>query len=204
MQMKDRSDDVLHAVEELGLFRAPRRIESTGFADAAVLEGEVSIAGHEVILWLVLDSSFPLTLPCFFLRPWDALGVIPHVDERGKVCFADPEGLVLDRYRPMEVRRTLLAGLANDNKQQLKRLLKRRPHRKEYVIVKLPRPLGGATLFGIQYDGIGRHHPMHKDGVASCLVPLRLQRLDRGYLVRRSGGIAELSAKRVLLVGCGA
>src|SRR2546423_11086930 len=103
MEMTDRSDDVLHAIEELGLFRAPRRIESTGFADAAVLEGEVSIAGHEVILWLVLDSPFPLTLPRFFLRPWDALGVIPHVDECGMVCFADPEGLVLDRHRPAQV-----------------------------------------------------------------------------------------------------
>ena len=322
MQMKDRSDEVLHAVEELGLFRVPRRIESPEFADAAVLEGQISIAGHEVTLWLVLDSSFPLTLPCFFLRPWDALGVIPHVDERGKVCFADPEGLVLDRYRPVQVvqeaferavqvltdgvvgrnrtdfadefeaywrqlpgiiagdsvldpgdkvtrviiatdeaekkiivagsesdlsafsngadvggkyplqkalylpleagmpvlpprhdgpfwtvkeaRRTLLAAISRDNKQQLKRLLKRRPHKREYVIVKLPRPSGGVTLFGIQYDGVGRHHPLHKDGMASCLVPLRLQRLDRGYLVRRSGGVAELSAKRVLLVGCGA
>ena len=103
MQMKDGSDDILHAVEELGLFRAPCRIESTEFADAAVLEGKISIAGHEVTLWLVLDRSFPLTLPCFFLRPWDALGVIPHIDERGKVCFADPEGLVLDRYRPVQV-----------------------------------------------------------------------------------------------------
>src|SRR5260370_33600964 len=101
MQMKDRSDDVLQAVEELGLFRVPRRIESTEFADAAVLEGEISIAGHEGTLWLVLDSSFPLTLPCFFLRPWDALGAIPHVAERGKVCFADPEGLVLDRHAPV-------------------------------------------------------------------------------------------------------
>ena len=77
MQMKDRFDDVLRAVGELGLFRVPRRIECAEFADAAVLEGEISIAGHEVTLWLVLDSSFPLTLPCFFLRPWDALGVIP-------------------------------------------------------------------------------------------------------------------------------
>lgn len=322
MQMKDRSDDVLHAVEELGLFRVPRRIESTEFADATVLEGEISIAGHEVTLWLVLDSSFPLTLPCFFLHPWDALGVIPHVDARGKVCFADPEGLVLDRYRPVQVvqeaferavqvltdgvvgrnrtdfadefeaywrqlpgiiagdsvldpgdevtrviiatneaekkiivagsesdlsafyngadvggtytlqkalylpleagmpvvpprhdspfwtakeaRRTLLTALSRANKVQLKKLLKRRTHRREYVIVKLPRPSGGATLFGIQYDGVGRHHPLHKDGMASCLVPLQLQRLDRGYLVRRGGGVAELGAKRVLLVGCGA
>src|SRR2546428_833228 len=99
MQMTDQSDEVLRAVEELGLFRVPRRIESKEFADAAVLEGEISIAGHEVTVRLVLDSSFPLTLPSFFLHPWNVLGVIPHVDERGKVCFADPEGLVLDRYR---------------------------------------------------------------------------------------------------------
>src|SRR6266567_57438 len=316
------SDEVLRAVEELGLFRTPRRVESSEFADAAVLAGEISIAGHEATLWLVLDSSFPLTLPRFFLRPWDALSVIPHVDGRGMVCFADPEGLVMDRHRPVQVvqeaferavhvltdgvvgrnrtdfadefeaywrqlpgiiwgdsvldpagevtrviiatdeaekhitvagsesdisvfcngadvggkyplqkalylpleagmpvlpprhdgpfwtvketRRTLLAAISRDNKQQLKKLLKRRTHRREYVIVKLPRPSGGATLFGIQYDGVGRHHPLHKDGMASCLVPLQLQRLDRGYLVRRGGGVAELGAKRVLLVGCGA
>src|SRR5216684_2394931 len=102
-QLTGPSDEVLRVVEELGLFRVPRRIESSEFADAAVLAGEVSIAGHEATLWLVLDSSFPLTLPRFFLRPWDALGVIPHVDERGMVCFADPEGLVLDRHRPAQV-----------------------------------------------------------------------------------------------------
>src|SRR5690242_4759917 len=103
MQMKDQFEDVLRAVEELGFFRVPRRVESPSFADAAVLEGEVSIAGHAATLWLVLDRSFPLSLPEFFLRPWDALGTIPHVDERGKVCFADPEGLMLDRRRPVQV-----------------------------------------------------------------------------------------------------
>src|SRR6266568_2038863 len=318
----DWSDEVLRAVEELGLFRAPRRIDNSEFADAAVLAGEISIAGHEATLWLVLDSSFPLTLPRFFLRPWDVLGVIPHVDWRGMVCFADPEGLVMDRHRPVQVvqeaferavhvltdgvvgrnrtdfadefeaywrqlpgiisgdsvldpagevtrviiatdeaekqitvagsesdisafcngadvggkytlqkalylplesgmpvvpprhdgpfwtakeaRRTLLASVSRANKVQLKKLLKRRTHSREYVIVKLPRPSGGATLFGIQYDGVGRHHPLHKDGMARCLVPLQLQRLDRGYLVQRGGGVAELGVKRVLLVGCGA
>lgn len=322
MQMKDQFEDVLRAVEELGLFRVPRRVESPSFADAAVLEGEVSIAGHAATLWLVLDRYFPLSLPEFFLRPWDALGTIPHVDERGKVCFADPEGLMLDRRRPVQVvleaferavqvltdgvmgrnrtefadefeaywrqlpgiimadsvldpgdevtrviiatdeakkkiivagsesdlsafyngadiggtytsqkalylpleagmpfvpprhdrpfwatkeaRRVLLAAISRDNRQQLKRLVKRRPHGREYIIVKLPRPSGGATLFGIQYNGVGPHHPLHKDGVASCLVPIRIQRLDRGYLVQRGGGVAELGSKRVLLVGCGA
>jgi molybdopterin-synthase adenylyltransferase len=322
MQFTDRSNEVLRAVEELGLFRVPRRIESTEFADAAVLEGEISIAGHEVTLWLVLDSSFPLTLPRFYLRPWDTLGVIPHVNEYGMVCFADPEGLVLDRRRPVQivqeafervvqvltdgvtgrnrtdftgefeaywcqlsgiisgtsvldpgdevarvtiaideakkqimvagsesdisafyngadvvekyrlqkalylpleaglpitpprhdapfwsakqVRCALMASVSKNNKVRLKKLLKRRTHRREYVIVKLPRPSGGATLFGIQFDVVGPHHPLHKDGMTRCLVPIQLQRLDRGYLVQRGGGVAELCTKRVLLIGCGA
>ena len=278
--------------------------------------------GPQVTLWLVLDNSFPFTLPRFFLRPWDALGVIPHVDRHGMVCFADPEGLVIDRHRPVQIiheafervvqvlidgimgrnradfadefeaywrqlpriikgdsvldsadevtrvviatdaakehitvagserdivafyngngigektilqkalylpleagipllpprhdgpfwsvkdaRRTLLAALSKANRTQLKKLLKRPAHKREYVIVKLPRPSGGSTLFGIQYDVVGRHHPLHKDGIASRLVPIEIQRLDRGYLVQRGGGAAALGAKRVLLVGCGA
>jgi len=51
----------------------------------------------------VLDRSFPLRLPRFILRPWDALGFIPHVDQSGLVCFLDAEGIVLDRRRPVEV-----------------------------------------------------------------------------------------------------
>ncbi|BCL79611.1 UBCc and E1_enzyme_family domain-containing protein [Ktedonobacteria bacterium brp13] len=318
----DQFDKALHEVEERGIFRVPRRIESSEFANAAVLEGKVSIMDHEVTLWLVLDESFPLMLPRFFLRPWDTLGVIPHVDRRGMVCFADPEGLVMDRYRPVQVvqealervvqvltdgvmgqnradfadefeaywrqrpgiiacdsvldpadkvtrviiatdaakkrimvagsendilafyngievggkntlqkalyipleagiplilprhdgpfwsakeaRHTLLAAVSRANKEQLKKMLKRHAHRREYIIVKLPRPSGGATLFGIQYDVVGRHHPLHKDGIATGLMPLHLQRLDRGYLVQRGGGVANLSTKRVLLVGCGA
>src|SRR5258708_13117059 len=100
MQMKDRSDDVLQAVEELGLFRVPRRIESTEFTDAAVLGGESSIAGHEATLWLGLVSSFPLTLPCFFLPPWDPLGVIPHVDHHAKAPFPPPYALAPYSHPP--------------------------------------------------------------------------------------------------------
>ena len=71
--------------------------------DTAALEGEIVVAGRAATLRLVLDASFPLGLPRFFLRPWDALGVIPHVDRHGLVCYTDPEGLVLDRRRPVAV-----------------------------------------------------------------------------------------------------
>lgn len=103
----DRLDAVLRAVGELGLFQTPRRVPAVKDDDTAALEGEVLIEGRWVTIRLVLDSAFPLKLPRFFLHPWDALGFIPHVDgraeQRGLVCFADPEGLVLDRRRPVQV-----------------------------------------------------------------------------------------------------
>lgn len=40
-------------------------------------------------------------LPTVRLRPWDALGIIPHVTAtEGGVCYQDAEGLLLDQDRP--------------------------------------------------------------------------------------------------------
>jgi molybdopterin-synthase adenylyltransferase len=314
-------NEVLCAREVLALFRNPRYRDNLEVANAIALEGEVLIAGREVTLQLVLDSSFPLTLPRFFVCPWDALGFIPHIDQHGFVCFADPEGLVLDRQRPVQVvqeafqcvvkvltdgvtgkngsdfvdefdsywgkltgiikipalldtgddiiqiiiatnkrKQQYIAGSENDisafrngidvsgtftlqnavylplepgtsiipprpggacwtvreardallsnvsalNLKQLSKLLKKYKHANEYVIVKLPRPSGGTTLFGIRYDRVGERHPLLKGGTAERLVPLQLQRWDQEYLVRRGGGNTSLSAKRVILAGCGA
>jgi molybdopterin/thiamine biosynthesis adenylyltransferase len=90
-------------VEELGLFRAQRRFDASTRGGADGLEGEILVDGHAVTLQLVLDTTFPLCLPRFYLQPWDALGFIPHVDKSGLVCFTDPEGLVIDRRRPLDV-----------------------------------------------------------------------------------------------------
>lgn len=321
MQDTNRLDAVLDAVEEHGLFRAPRRIDGSEIGDAVAMEGEVCADGQWVTLWLVLDSSFPLRLPLFFLRPWDALGFIPHVDQNGLICFAGPEGLVLDRRRPAQIvqeafhrvvrvltdgvtgrnaadfvdefevywsrlpdgiaalstldpsdeihrvtiatskerpmyvaesqgeistfyngasiggkftlqnalylplepgtliipprpdgpfwtveeaRNALLPGLSTTNQTRLRKLTKGRAGFREYVIVKLPRPSGGATLFGILYERVGEQHPLLEGGTARRLVPLQLQRLDRSYLIQRGGGTTDLASKRVLLAGCGA
>ncbi len=103
MQDIEKLSEVLSALEAAELFRATRRIDGSEINGAAALEGELLIGGREVTLQLVLDSSFPLTLPRFFLRPWDALGFIPHVDQRGFVCFADPEGLIMNRRQPIQI-----------------------------------------------------------------------------------------------------
>lgn len=96
-------DETLRAVEELGLFQNPRRVPLPADIDGAVLEGEVIVEDKQVTLQLVLNASFPLKLPRFRLCPRDALGFIPHVDPDGGICFADPEGLVMDRRRPVQI-----------------------------------------------------------------------------------------------------
>ena len=315
------TDEVLREVENLGLFAAPPRVLDEDGSGTKGLEGMVDVEGHKVTLRVVLDGSFPLTLPHFVLRPWDALGFIPHVDPRGVVCFADPEGLVLDRHRPVEivrdafhravavlrdgvtgtnqrdfanefevywrhlpgcvtalsvldpsdrvgpvvvafagdgligiardeqdlfslfggqrvdatirtrkalyvplvagaiitpprpdcsfwnaadVRRALLPTVSAANMARLRKLTKGQPPSRVCVVFKLPRPLGGESLFGICYDQTGARHPLLEGGSAGALTPVAVQRLDRSYLIQRGGGQTTLARKRVFLAGCGA
>jgi molybdopterin/thiamine biosynthesis adenylyltransferase len=318
----NRLGEILRGVKDLGLFRDPRSVpieELNG--ESAALDGEVLVDGRWVTVRLVLDNPLPRKLPRFYLRPWDALGFIPHVQDTGLVCFTDPEGLILDRRRPLDVVReafdqvlrvltdgasgrnhadfsdefeaywaqlaggvdlrsildpvdhvhgvliasrkdetALVAGTQEDlstfwngapvggkytlqnavyvplepdtilipprpdqpmwsvddarlslvprvsaaNQRQLSALIKGRTRGKEYVIVRLPRPAGGDTLFGIRFDEVGDVHPLLTNGTAKRLVPLKLERLDRSHLVRRGGGDADLRHARVLLLGCGA
>jgi molybdopterin/thiamine biosynthesis adenylyltransferase len=92
-------DEVLKEIERTGLLLSPRRISPSKTLDG--IEGEIVIDGQEATLQLILDRSFPLTLPRFLLKPWDALGFIPHVDQDGVICFADREGLIVDRHQPV-------------------------------------------------------------------------------------------------------
>ncbi len=312
--------NLLDAVEALNLFRNPRRTIEGPDVDASGLEGEVLVEARWVNVRLSIGGAFPLELPRFYLRPWDALGFIPHVEANGLICFKDPEGLVLDRRRPVdivretfgqalrvledgvsgrnrsdfadefgahwarlrggvelcsvldpvddvravviatrkdeepvvaadqnnlsafyngrpvaskytlqnavylplepntvlipprpdgpmwsaeEVRHSLLLGVSEVNMARLRRLVKGKRAKREYVIVRLPRPSEGETLFGIRYDEVGDAHPLLDRGTAARLVPLQVERLDRKYLVRRGGGDADLDVARVLLVGCG-
>lgn len=109
--------------------------------------------------------------------------------------------------RPMwtaeEARGALLPGLSAENMTRLRKLTKGRCKGQVYVAVGIPRPSGGTTMFGIRFDGVGDVHPLLENGTAQRLVPLRLERLERSYLVPRGGGEAELGSKRVLLAGCG-
>ena len=78
-------------------------IEKIGREPGHGLRGSAVIAGKRVSIVLTLGRSFPLSLPKFFIEPWDALGFIPHVDEDGYICYASAEGLFVDSSRPFDI-----------------------------------------------------------------------------------------------------
>jgi molybdopterin-synthase adenylyltransferase len=103
-----------------------------------------------------------------------------------------------------QVRRILMAHLMPMNQKKLRRLLKRRKYRDSYILFGLPRFSGGETIFGIRYEQLARRHPLRAGGDAAAVMPIRLIRVDRNYIVRRGGATSMMSSRRVLLVGCGA
>ena len=72
------------------------------------VRGDFLIEGKAVSLSLALSFSSPYYLPLVFMHPWDAFGVIPHVETDGYVCYAQPDGLIIDPNRFEEVVSTSL------------------------------------------------------------------------------------------------
>lgn len=66
----------------------------------AAVRGSLVIEQASAELIVAAKLGWPNTLPLVFLQPWDAYGVIPHVDEDGFVCFAHGAGLIIDHNRP--------------------------------------------------------------------------------------------------------
>jgi molybdopterin/thiamine biosynthesis adenylyltransferase len=86
-------------------------------------EGLVTVEGKTVTLQIWLDGRFPSSLPIIYLSPPSALGFIPHVNRAGYVCFAQTEGLLLNRRDPLGILedaiersvRVLASGLKGEN-----------------------------------------------------------------------------------------
>jgi molybdopterin-synthase adenylyltransferase len=114
-------DQLLRAVADAGLLARPRRVRLAG--GELALEGTLTVAGRAAVIALVVDPLFENQLPTALLRPWDALGFIPHVDPSGAICYVDPEGILLDQRRQLQVvrecladvRRTLSEGIRGTN-----------------------------------------------------------------------------------------
>src|SRR5262249_56912825 len=96
-----RRDQLIGAVADARLLGRPRR---TRLANGHLaLEGTLTIAGRTAIVTLVVDGLFENKLPTVLLRPWDALGFIPHVDPSGVICYVDPDAMVLDQRRHLHI-----------------------------------------------------------------------------------------------------
>ncbi len=74
----------------------------------AVLEGPVTIGAHTITLYLGLERSFPHKLPGIWLAEPGCLGLIPHEDNEGFICYHRNEGIVINRHAPLAVIRQAL------------------------------------------------------------------------------------------------
>jgi molybdopterin/thiamine biosynthesis adenylyltransferase len=103
------------------IYRVPDHLNKSGAIFA--FEGQTTVEGKEVLLQVGLDENFPRSLPQIYIVPWDALGFLPHVDNCGMVCYAQKEGLLLNRYAPASIIKeaierslqTLAKGLREEN-----------------------------------------------------------------------------------------
>lgn len=119
----DPRETAISEIENLGLLRDLRRTRIPKLDSWITVEGEIEVEGRDATLVLALPPTFPISLPCFYLKPWDALGIIPHVELDGRICYLDREGLMLDQRQPNQivveayerVRGTLASGITRTN-----------------------------------------------------------------------------------------
>src|SRR5713101_3205467 len=99
-------EKVLMGLAQAGLLRqarvlAPQELKPFNRRRiVCAVEGQAAVTEREVTVCVGVDRRFPLSLPTVFLRPWNALGFIPHVDQDGYVCYADVEGILLNTGDP--------------------------------------------------------------------------------------------------------
>lgn len=98
-------------------------------SDKTGIAGLDYVCDQEIRIRLELPDHFPSVLPVIYVEPWDALGFIPHVEDDGKVCYFEDEGLVIDRHRPLDILMrafdkaldVLEAGYKGDNSDEFAR-----------------------------------------------------------------------------------
>lgn len=102
-----------------------------------------------------------------------------------------------------DIREIVVAQLSESNRELMSKVLQGPRTTGEILIVSLPRPKGGESLFGISFRGIGRIHPLLPSGTAQGIAPAAVTRFDPTFLLGRGGAATSLRKKSVLVVGCG-
>lgn len=64
--------------------------------------GNVEINGIKTTLIIAFNEHYPYKKPIFFLKDYDALGFIPHVENDGYICYTD-DNIILNSQVPNEI-----------------------------------------------------------------------------------------------------
>lgn len=113
---------------ELAKSGARRRTSEAGETE---VEGALVLTERRVPVRVVIGEDFPVALPQIFICEPETLGVLPHVEFDGRICYADSEGILIDQDYPFDVlvaalelaRRTLESGLRGNNNSEFVREL---------------------------------------------------------------------------------
>ncbi|WP_430688255.1 ThiF family adenylyltransferase [Leptolyngbya sp. AN03gr2] len=103
-------------------------------------------------------------------------------------------------WQPKDINRFISSNLSQKNRKIFARL---RRKSQDFIILGVPRPSGGRTLIGIDFATLQKQSRIQA-GVMSLPKPITIERYDSDYLLPRGGGQPDLTAFRVLLIGCGA
>lgn len=114
---------IFETLESLEILRGVKKVEDK--KGCLVFEVQTDIENQEICLAIHFDKHFPYSLPIIHLKPFDALGFIPHVDKIGNVCFIQKDNLFLDIENPQNIiiqsidkaLNTLKKGVKCENKE---------------------------------------------------------------------------------------
>lgn len=105
----------------------------------------------------------------------------------------------------IEQLRTLVEPtLAAMSPKRRRQLFKKDGCWKGILVLSIPTTDGHYSLIGLDYTSAKGFHPFDSRGRDFELHPVQLHRWERSYIVPRGGGKADLTTKKVLLIGCGA
>ena len=114
---------IFETLESLEILRGVKKVEDK--KGGLVFEVQTDIENQEICLAIHFDKHFPYSLPIIYIKPFDALGFIPHVDKIGNVCFIQKDNLFLDIENPQNIiiqsidkaLNTLKKGVKCENKE---------------------------------------------------------------------------------------
>jgi molybdopterin-synthase adenylyltransferase len=113
-----------------------------------------------------------------------------------------------ERFRPRDfeslewTRHLVSTHLSAENRKELERLGARN-YPRALVVLGVPRPKGGKTLVGLDYEGVTGGSPLRHGAPRRPARYVALQRRDRAVIAARAEGALAMSTRRIGLVGCG-